>query len=119
MSLLTEAMGTFQKWDKTSVEDGIGGFTNKYVPGATFQAVATLDSSTLSQIGQSLGVKSNYKISTAKNVLLQFPDVVERLADHKFFRITDDGTDQKTPNSAMLDMRQVRAEEWRIPNDEK
>jgi hypothetical protein len=47
--------------------------------------------------------------------MLDFHDVIMRIADGKIFRITSDGDDNKTPKSATLDMRQVSAEEWSLP----
>ena len=38
-------------------------------------------------------------------------DIIKRLSDDKFFWITSDGTDKKTPLSSTLDMRVVTAEE--------
>jgi hypothetical protein len=48
---------------------------------------------------------------------LQFHDIFIRKEDNKVFRVTSDGDDKKTPSIASLDMRQVSAEEWRIPNE--
>ena len=48
---------------------------------------------------------------------LEYHDVIKRLRDNKFFRITSDGEDKFTPSSASLDMRQVSAEEWSLPNE--
>ena len=119
MSLLSEAFEDFQIWDRTSVTDGVGGKKNRYTPGAVIQAVAVLNSSMEARIGQASGVSSVYTITTGRTAILEKPDVVERLSDGKTFKITSDGTDNKTPPTAGLDMRQVSAEEWSIPNGEK
>jgi hypothetical protein len=47
---------------------------------------------------------------------LRFSDVVKRVRDGKTFRIKSDGDDRATPQSARLDMRQVTAEEWGLPD---
>ena len=47
---------------------------------------------------------------------LEYHDVFRRSSDNKIFRVTSDGDDRKTPTSAKLDMRQVTAEEWELPN---
>ena len=60
------------------------------------------------------GVTGVYTVTTAKNVNLQFHDVFKRLSDGKVFRVKTDGDDKKTPKSAGLNMRQVRAEEWTV-----
>jgi hypothetical protein len=55
-----------------------------------------------------------YTITTAKNINLQFHDVFRRDEDQKVFRVTSDGDDKHTPDSAGLNMRQVSAEEWTL-----
>ena len=47
---------------------------------------------------------------------LQYHDVFRRNRDLKIFRVTSDGDDKHTPASATLNMRQVTAEEWSLPN---
>ncbi len=103
--------------DKTSISDGEGGFITNYVNGATFKACVVLDNSTQARIGASQGVTNLYTVTTSKNTNLQFHDIFIRKEDNKVFRVTSDGDDKKTPSIASLDMRQVSAEEWRIPNE--
>ena len=98
--------------DKTTTSDGRGGFTTKWVDGAEFSAACVFDSSMQARMAEAAGVKALYTITTAKNVNLQYHDVFRRLSDGKIFRVTSDGDDKKTPNSATLNMRQVTAEEF-------
>lgn len=112
MSLLSEAMEKCTMLDKTTTSDGRGGYTTKYVDGATFDAACVFDSSMQARAAEASGVKSLYTITTAKNVNLQYHDVFRRESDSKIFRVTSDGDDKKTPNSATLNMRQVTAEEF-------
>ena len=118
MSLLTEQMENCIMIDKTSVLDGYGGTKPKWVDGAEFQAAFAFDNSLESRVAQAQGVKNVYTIVTQRNVNLQYHDVLRRMSDGKIFRVTSDGDDKKTPNSASLDMRVVSAEEWEIPNNE-
>lgn len=103
--------------DKVSIPDGSGGFDIKWVEGADFQAAITYDSSMQARIAEAQGVKSIYTITTARNVNLQYHDVLKRSTDDKIFRVTSDGDDNKSPESGTLNMRQVSAEEWSLPND--
>jgi hypothetical protein len=48
-------------------------------------------------------------------MVLQYHDVFRRLSDGKIFRVTSDGDDKFTPDTATLNMRQVTAEEWEPP----
>ena len=116
MSLLDEAMEKFVMIDKTTEPDGYGGVRPVWRDGAPFQATAVLDSSMQARIAEKQGVTALYTITTRKTMNLQYHDVVRRVSDSKIFRVTSDGDDKKTPGSANLNMRQVSAEEWSLPN---
>jgi len=117
MSLLSEQMEKCVIVDKTTVPDGYGGVKTNWVDGAEIQAAVSFDTSMESRIGDAQGVTSRYTIVTQKSVILRYHDVIKRLRDDKVFRITSDGDDKFTPNSASLNMRVVTAEEWEIPNE--
>lgn len=112
MSLLSEAMEKCIMLDKTTTSDGRGGFVTEWSDGAEFDAAIVFDSSIQARAAEAAGVKALYTITTAKNVNLQYHDVLRRASDGKIFRVTSDGDDKKTPNSAALNMRQVTAEEF-------
>lgn len=116
MSLLSEAMETCTMIDRTTAPDGYGGIITTWVDGATFQAAIVLDSSMQARTAAVQGVTSLYTVTTKKNINLQYHDVFRRGSDGKVFRVTSDGDDKKTPGSAALNMRQVSAEEWSLPN---
>ena len=116
MSLLHEAMEKFQLIHRTTSDDGYGGWDETWMLGATFDAAVVLDSSIQAQLAMSQGVTGVYTVTTTKNINLQYHDVFKRLSDGKTFRVLTDGDDKRTPNSAGLNMRQVTAEEWGIPN---
>ena len=117
MSLLDVVTTRCQMIDKTTVDDGIGGYERRWVDGATFDAAISLDDSIQAQTAMAAGVKGVYTVTTKRAVNLQFHDVFKRLSDNKIFRVTTDGDDKKTPPTAGLDMRSVRAEEWVLPDD--
>lgn len=117
MSLLDSAMEAFLFIDKTRQPDGESGYITVWQEGAEFTANARYDTSMQARIGEAQGVTAMYTITTRKTVTLEYHDVVKRVRDGKIFRVTSDGDDVKTPNSASLDMRQVTAEEWKLPND--
>ena len=118
MSLLSNAMENCIMIDTTTVSDGMGGFTNQYVDGATFKCATTLDTSTAARVAESAGVKNLYTATTPRNVNLQFHNIFRRERDGKIFRVTSDGDDKKTPQSAGLDMRVVSCEEYVLPTNE-
>lgn len=114
MSLLSEAMETCYMLDKTTVEDGYGGYIQKYKAGAKFKAAITFDNSIEARRADKEGVTSLYTVTTSRVITLEYHDVFFRSKDGKIFRVTSDGDDRYTPASATLDMRQVSAEEWSV-----
>ena len=117
MSLLSEAMETCQMLNKIKVPDGYGGSIDTWSEGMKFDAAVTFDSSMQARIADKEGVSSLYTVTTRKNITLEYHEVFKRLSDGKIFRVTSDGDDKYTPASATLNMRQVTAEEWVLPND--
>lgn len=117
MSLLSDAMENCIMLDKRTVADGYGGYVAEYVEGASFKAAIVLDNSMQARTAEKAGVTALYTVTTSKALNLQYHDVFKRDRDNKIFRVTSDGDDKRTPISATLDMRQVSAEEWSLPND--
>lgn len=119
MSLLDEAYEKFIIYNKVRVDDGYGGNVQKYVDGPEIDGIMSFDSSLQARVAEAQNVHSVYTFTTKKNISLEYHDVLRRLRDGKVFRITSDGDDDYTPDSAGLNMRQVTAEEWQIPADER
>lgn len=117
MSLLNDAMESCQILNKSIVEDGYGGYQTIWTGGALFDAAVVLNNSLEAQTALAAGVTGIYTITTKRTLNLQYHDVFKRLADGKIFRVTSDGDDNKTPRTAGLDMRNVSAEEWKLPDD--
>ena len=116
MSLLNEAMSECVMLNKQTVEDGYGGYTTVWAEGAHFKGAITFDTSIEARTAEKQGVTSLYTVTTGKELTLEYHDVFRRLKDGKIFRVTSDGDDKFTPDSAGLNMRQVTAEEWSLPN---
>lgn len=116
MSLLTEAMDKCVILNKQTMPDGYGGYIASYVDGADFIAAISFDTSMQARTADKQGVTSLYTVTTSRSLTLEYHDVFRREKDGKIFRVTSDGDDKYTPQSATLDMRVVTAEEWRLPN---
>lgn len=114
MSLLDDAMEKCVYLTKTKTPDGYGGYIDTYVDGAEFMAAIAFDTSIEARVGEKQGVTSLYTVTTSRGMTLEYHDVFRRLRDNKVFRVTSDGDDRFTPKSALLDMRQVTAEEYTI-----
>ena len=112
MSLLTQAMEDVVMLEKKRVPDGEGGYTTDWVDGVQFKAAISFDSSMQARTAEKQGVTSLYTITTQKNANLQYHDVLRRVRDGKVFRVTSDGDDVITPESASFQFGQVTAEEW-------
>jgi hypothetical protein len=114
MSLLSDAMEKCVMIDKSTEADGYGGFFTTYTDGAEFKAAIVLDSSMEARTALKAGVTGVYTVTTEKTLNLVYHDVFKRESDGKIFRVTSDGDDKFTPASALIDMRQVSAEEWNL-----
>lgn len=112
MSLLTSAMKDVVMLEKKRVPDGEGGFTTDWTEGVQFKAAITFDSSMQARTAEKDGVTSLYTVTVPKNAKLEYHDVIKRMEDGKVFRITSDGDDKMTPESASFQVIQVTAEEW-------
>ena len=118
MSLLDEAFTACTFIIVTKERDGYGSWKKVYTDGAAFEAAITFDNSIQARIAQQSGVNNLYTVTTRKSLTLEFHDIFRRESDGKIFRVTSDGDDKHTPQSAALDMRQVSAEEFVLPQDE-
>lgn len=117
MSLLSEAMENCILLNKSSVPDGYGGRRDIWQESDfDFNAAIVFDTSLEARRAEKEGVTSLYTVTTEKSIKLEYHDVFKRISDNKIFRVTSDGDDKYTPASATLNMRQVTAEEWNLPN---
>ena len=110
MSLIDAYMVDCHIMDKTTVPDGLGGVKTTWTEGAAIKAAITFSTSMEARIAEKQGVTSLYQITTTKNIVLRYHDVITRDEDGKIFRVTSNGDDNKTPNTAGLNMRVVNAE---------
>lgn len=98
--------------DKTSVSDGIGGFTHVWKEGAEFRAAITKDNTTEGRVAEKEGVTEVYTVTVDKTVRLEYHDVFKRVSDGAIFRVTSNITDSETPKVATFSFGQVSAERW-------
>lgn len=117
VSLLSDALEPCQILNKITEADGYGGYRTVWTAGALFDGAIVLNSSLEAQTALAAGVTGIYTVTTRRVLNLQYHDVFKRLSDGKIFRVTSDGDDSKTPKSATLDMRNVTAEEWTLPDE--
>lgn len=118
MSLIKDAMERSYIMDKTTIPDGYGGVKTIYKEGAEIMVAYSFDASTTARVAQQEGTNNRFTLLTKRSVILRYPDVVKRISDGKYFRVTSDGDDNRTPKSAGLDLRAVEAEEWEMISNE-
>ena len=115
-SLLEQAFEECVYINKTKENDGYGGYVDIYSEGVSVECAITFNTSLQARTAEKQGVTSLYTVTTKKDVILEYHDIIKRLRDGKIFRITSDGDDSATPASASLNMRQCTAEEWSLNN---
>lgn len=116
MSLLSDALESCTMLNKTVEKDGYGGYITTWTEGVEFDAAIVFDTSIQARVAEAQGVTSRYTVTTKRDLTLEYHDVFRRNSDGKIFRVTSDGDDKFSPQSSTLNMRQVQAEEWRLPN---
>lgn len=117
MSLVEKAMETSHIMDKHTEPDDYGGVITTYTEGAEINVAYSFNSSTEARVAAQQGVNNRFTLLTKKSVILRFPDIIKRDRDGKYFRVTSDGDDNKTPETAGLNLRAVEAEEVKIGNE--
>lgn len=117
MSLLHSAMEKCTILTSRTVSDGIGGTIDTNTDGKSFMATIVFDNSTEAKIAQAQGVRNLYTVTTGREITLRFHDIFRRERDGKTFRVTSDGDDKLSPAVSTLNMRQVSAEEWSVPDE--
>lgn len=116
MTLYESMMETYVFMNKKHVSDGEGGLVTSWEDGAEFKAVAVQDTSTLAKVAEHEGVTSTYTVTTNRNMQLEFHDVIKRKSDGFILRITSDGDSKESPESSpVIDIVQVSAERWSLP----
>lgn len=117
MSLLNDAMEKCIMLNKQSIPDGYGGRTDTWVESDfDFDAAIVFNTSIEARRAEAEGVTSLYTVTTDRQIILEYHEAFKRVRDGKIFRVTSDGDDVFTPKSTNLNMRQVTAEEWSLPN---
>lgn len=104
--------------NKTLEDDGYGGYDTAWKDGIKILAAIDQSQTNEARIAAQLGAAEKYTIITSKELNLSQHTVIKRVKDGKFFRITSNGGEIKTPKSSTLDMNVVYAENFTIPKDD-
>ena len=100
--------------EKTRIPDGEGGWETAWTDGASFDAAITHTSSIQARVAESEGMGSTFTVWTDKNLTLDFHDVFRRDRDGQVFRVTSQGNDEESPDTASFSLTHVGAERWQL-----
>lgn len=114
MSLLDTMKETFTVLDRTTVPDGLGGFSYQWFDGAPFDAVLRKDTSEAAVVAQQQGVNEIYTIIVNRATLLDFHDVFRRDSDGAVFRMTSSTRDAAAPAQSSVPIAKGTCERWAL-----
>lgn len=96
------------------VDDEYGGQKSGWFEGMKFEAILNVNNSIQSKVAGAELSTNFYGVKTHRDVVLEYHNVFRCDTDGKIYRVTDPDAN-KTPPSSDIDMRQVTAEEWKLP----
>ena len=117
MSLLDEYTVECVLLVKTRTDDPVGGYKIAWVDGAKFSAAWEYVSAPEMMVAAQQGVSRVYNIYVDKTLDLDFHEAFRRTDNGQIFRVTNPGTDRRTPGFSRLNRQLVEVEKWDLPND--
>lgn len=118
MSLMDEYTDSCVLLTRTKERDGVGGYRTVWTPGVTFSAAWEYESAPEITVAEQQGVARTYRIYVDKTLDLEYHDAFRRVGNGQVYRVTNPGTDRKTPSFSRLNKRLIEVEKWEIPNDD-
>lgn len=112
-NLMSEWVRSCMLLEKTRVPDGEGGWNTQWVDGMEFEAAISHSSTIEARVAESEGMASTYTVWTEKGFTLDFHDVF-RDESGQVYRVTSQGGDEQTPDSASFQLVHVSAERWTL-----
>lgn len=114
MNLLTSAMEPYVVMDKTTANDGFGGFSEVWVEGATFDAFVRKESAPEITIAEQQGVREVFTLVVPKGIMLGYHDVIRRVSDGSVFRLTSNVADDAAHPSSTISIAKASCERWEL-----
>jgi len=100
----------FNLQDWRNVPDGFGGAKWEWSDGIEFMAGIIFDGSTEARIAEAQGVKNRFTIMTSPTMNIEFEDVIRRVKNGAYYRITGDPVEDMPPEQANTQFKRVSAE---------
>jgi len=116
VNLLESMMDACVMMDKTTVSDGMFGFTTTWVEGATFKAFVRKESAPEIKVAEQQGAKELFTVVVPMGVTLEYHDVFKRVSDGAIFRLTSNTMDGQTSDMASPPVQVAKAncERWEL-----
>lgn len=118
MSLLDQYKVRCTLLAKTRVDDTLGGYTTAWVNGISFDAAWEYQGAPEITVAEQQGVSRTYNIYVPKTLDLDYHEVFRRGDNNETYRVTNPGTDRKTPTTSRLNLRLIEVEKWDLPHEE-
>lgn len=117
MSLMDEYAVDCVTLTKQIVDDPVGGYRTEWTEGAHFTPAWEYESAPEITVAEQEGVARTYRIYVDKTLELDFHDAFRRTDNGQVYRVTNPGTDRKTPTFSRLNKRLIEVEKWALPNE--
>lgn len=114
MNLLDSMKDDCVMMDRTTVADGLGGFTTAWVEGAAFSAVIRKDTAPQQIVAQQQGAAETFTVIVDRTVPLEYHDVFRRLSDGAVFRLTSNTKDAAAPSRSTVPIAKATCERWAL-----
>lgn len=118
MSLMDEYKVSCVLLVKTRQEDPVGGYVTVWTDGTQFDAAWEYESAPEITVAEQEGVARTYRIYVDKTLDLDYHEAFRRTDNNQVYRVTNPGTDRKTPSFSRLNKRLIEVEKWEIPHDD-
>ena len=117
MNLLKQAMESFKVMNHVRTDDEFGGYLDTWTEGATFKAAIAKNASVEQLVAEQQGVAESFTIVTGLDITLDYHDVVKRVSDGAYFRITSKTVDSTAHPASTVKIAKVTAEKLEgLPN---
>lgn len=102
---------------KTRRPDPVGGYVTEWADGMEFDAAWEYESAPEITVAEQQGVARTYRIYVNKTLDLDYHETFRRIDNGQIYRVTNPGTDRKTPSFSTLNKRLIEVEKWDLPHD--
>ena len=119
MSLMDEYAVECVLLVKTRTDDPLGGYKIAWVDGAKFTAAWEYVSAPEMMVAEQQGVSRVYNIYVDKTLNLDYHEAFRRTDNDQIYRVTNPGTDRKTPSFSRLNRQLIEVEKWELPHEEE